>query len=109
MNTKRIAVTAATIAGLGAASLAMAAPASASPLTVLVSPGQTQFQSYQRASQDAPCPHLPGETPWQSDWNAADYDWTPSYAQWPNGNTGGWVCNRMIEWAKPVWSTHSIV
>lgn len=108
MNVKRLVVTAFTAAGLGGASLALAAPASAAPLTVLLSPGQTQFQSYQRASQDAPCPNLPGETPWQADWGT-DSGWTPSYAQWPNGNTGGWVCNRMIEWAKPVWSTHSLI
>lgn len=37
-------------------------------------------QSIGRASSDATCP--PG--------------YTPSWAQWPNGHHGGWVCNREV-------------
>jgi hypothetical protein len=47
------------------------------------SPGSTPpdwQQSYARASQDEEC--KPG--------------WNPSWDYWPNGGTGGWVCNRSV-------------
>jgi hypothetical protein len=27
---------------------------------------------------------------------SCDLGWSPSWAQWPNGNTGGYVCNKEI-------------
>ncbi len=38
------------------------------------------FLAVGRASADATCPR----------------DYTPSWAQWPNAGTGGWVCNREV-------------
>ena len=94
MNKTLIAVLVGIPVAFGGAVLA-AAPAQAS---LEFSPAMVQFQSYQRASQTEACVHQPWETKWQSDWSAADYDWTPSWAQWANGGTGGWVCNRSITW-----------
>lgn len=37
-------------------------------------------QAYGRASADAACAE----------------GWSPSWAQWPNGNTGGWTCDRTV-------------
>ena len=66
--------------------IGFAAPASAN---------QVWTQQVQRASADAPCdiPAVEGEA---AGWSA----WAPSWAQWPNGGEGGWVCTRSITWAK---------
>lgn len=95
-----------TAAGLGSACL-LASPASAvtrSTEPELVLPAVVQFQSYQRATKDAPCPHQPWETPWQSAWDASGYDWNPSWAQWPNAGKGGWTCDRFITYSPATWS-----
>jgi hypothetical protein len=70
-------------AGFG---IGFAAPASAN---------QVWIQQVQRASADAPCdiPAVEGDA---AGWSA----WAPSWAQWPNGGEGGWVCSRSITWAK---------
>jgi hypothetical protein len=48
-----------------------------------------------RASADAPCPANTDEE------SAAGWSpWAPSYAEWPNGGKGGFVCDRAITWAK---------
>lgn len=62
------------------------------------SAGQTWIQAYQRVDAAAACGHLPDETPWQSHYTG-HRDWAPSWAQWPNGGRGGWVCERDITWA----------
>ena len=95
MNRKILMISVGVPAALGAVFIG-ASPAQASPPPVR--PPQIQFQSYQRASQNEVCAHQAWETPWHSDWNSADYDWTPSWAWWPNNHTGGWVCNRAITW-----------
>lgn len=55
-------------------------------------------QSFERASQDAECQPPSDETPWQASFSG-QREWTPSWAQWPNDGTGGWVCQRQIIWA----------
>ena len=44
-------------------------------------------------------PRRGGETPWQASWGT-DSSWKPSWEQWANAGTGGWVCSRSITWAK---------
>jgi hypothetical protein len=58
-----------------------------------------QVQSYQRASESEACSAQTGETPWQAAWGA-DSSWHPTWEQWANDATGGWVCSRSITWAK---------
>jgi len=58
-----------------------------------------QVQSYQRVSQAEACAAQLGETPWQASWGA-DPSWSPSWEQWANNGTGGWVCTRSITWAR---------
>jgi hypothetical protein len=41
------------------------------------------FKSFARLLPDAPCPE----------------GWHPSYAQWPFGGTGGYVCNQTMRWS----------
>lgn len=65
-------------------------------------------QSYERASAQAECPAPEGETPWQDSYSG-QREWTPSWAQWANGGTGGWVCNRNIVWAQVVVSNCQFV
>jgi len=48
------------------------------------------------------------ESPWQDSYTG-QREWTPSWAQWPNGGTGGWVCNRNIVWAQVVVSNCQFV
>ena len=57
-----------------------------------------QVQSYQRASQTEACVAQVGETPWQANWGT-DSTWKPSWEQWANKGTGGWICTRSITWA----------
>jgi len=39
---------------------------------------------------------------------SCDAGWSPSWAQWPNGNTGGFVCNREIYMTPSgTWSSRS--
>ncbi len=77
-----------------------AAHATPAPRTAAV-----QYQSYQRASQDAACDNPPPLfAPWQSDWADATNPvsgpaWHPAWEQWPNNGTGGWTCTRAITWA----------
>ena len=70
-------------AGFG---IGFASPASAN---------QVWLQQVQRSGADAPCdiPAVEGEA---AGWS----EWAPSWAQWPNGGEGGWVCTRSITWAK---------
>lgn len=65
----------------------------------IASADQVQVQSYQRASQTEACAAQPGETPWQASWGP-DSSWSPSWEQWANNGTGGWVCTRSITWAR---------
>lgn len=58
------------------------------------------FQSVARASASASCPDDAFGTPWQSNWDPEQRPWRPSWAQWPNGGTGGFTCDRQITWAK---------
>ena len=67
--------------------------------TNAASADQVQVQSYQRVSQSEACAAQPGETPWQASWGA-DPSWSPSWEQWANAGTGGWVCTRSITWAQ---------
>jgi hypothetical protein len=67
--------------------------------TNIASADQVQVQSYQRTSQTAACAAQPGETPWQASWGP-DSSWKPSWEQWANNGTGGWVCTRSITWAR---------
>ena len=79
------------IAALLLGALAVASPASADSVW---------FQSVARASASAACPDDAFGTPWQSNWDPAQRSWRPSWAQWPNGGTGGFTCDRQITWAK---------
>ena len=74
--------------------------------TNIASADQVQVQSYQRASQTAACTAQPGETPWQASWGP-DSSWSPSWEQWANDGTGGWVCTRSITWARSESSTRT--
>ena len=65
----------------------------------VASADQVQVQSYQRVSESEACAAQPGETPWQASWGA-DPSWSPSWEQWANNDTGGWVCSRSITWAR---------
>jgi hypothetical protein len=65
----------------------------------IASADQVQVQSYQRANQTEACAAQPGETPWQASWGP-DSSWSPSWEQWANNGTGGWVCTRSITWAR---------
>ncbi len=56
-----------------------------------------QVQSYQRASSTEACVAQVGETEWQDSWGP-DSSWYPSWEQWANNGTGGWVCSRSITW-----------
>jgi hypothetical protein len=67
--------------------------------TNVASADQVQVQSYQRVSESEACAAQPGETPWQASWGA-DPSWSPSWEQWANNDTGGWVCSRSITWAR---------
>ena len=59
------------------------------------SANQVWHQQVERASADAPCDMGVAEG------DAAGWsEWSPSWAQWPNGGAGGWVCERSITWAK---------
>ncbi len=58
-----------------------------------------QVQSYQRASSTEACVAQVGETEWQDSWGP-DSSWYPSWEQWANNGTGGWVCSRSITWAR---------
>jgi len=102
MRNRLIAATAFTLA-MGTGLTGMAAPASARdlpPTPVLLVQEQVWFQSFQRASETAPCVAPASlDIAWQADWPASENQWTPSWAQWPNGDTGGWVCNRQITWS----------
>ena len=89
-------------AGIG--STIFAGSASAFP-----APGPTQeakvwFQSFQRSGPDAPCVAPAAlDIAWQEDWPASENGWTPSWAKWPSGGTGGWVCNRQITWSPALY------
>jgi hypothetical protein len=74
--------------------------------TNIASADQVQVQSYQRASQSEACAAQPGETPWQASWGP-DSSWSPSWEQWANNGTGGWVCTRSITWARSASSARS--
>ncbi len=69
---------------LGAALLA--APAA--------SADQIWHQGVARASEEAPCPDT-SASEMSDGWS----EWTPSWAAWPNGGRGGFVCTRSITWA----------
>lgn len=100
---RRVLVSAAAASGAVVGLLAVASPAQAAPAPpVVATPNQVWVQEYQRASSDATCDDPPAalDIPWQSDWDPAEMTWTPSWAQWPNGGEGGWVCTRSITWAQ---------
>ena len=75
--------------GSGVVILRYGAPAVAAPVP------PSWFQSIGRPSQVDSCP----------------VGWWPSWAQWPNGGTGGWVCSREIFWDPVIgaWSHRSAV
>ena len=81
------------VAGLLLGALAVGSPAHADSVW---------FQSVARASASAACPDDTFGTPWQSNWDPAQRSWRPSWAQWPNGGTGGWTCERTLRWVS--WS-----
>ena len=53
---------------------------------------QPWFQSIGRPSADALCPA----------------GWNPSWAEWPNGHTGGFVCNRNYVWSGSDWAIRTL-
>lgn len=63
-------------------------------LTPRASADQIWFQSVGRASADAPCEESPA-----ADLIAGWTPWAPSWEDWANGGTGGFVCSRQITWA----------
>jgi hypothetical protein len=77
----------------------LAAVATALVLAPPASADSAQIQSYQRNTESVACVTQPGETPWQAAWGA-DSSWSPSWEQWANAGSGGWVCTRSITWAK---------
>ena len=87
-RTLRTLVTAASLIAL--AGLGLAGPVSAEGVW---------HQGYGRTSADQPCPAPSDETPWQDSFTG-QREWTPSWAQWMNAGTGGWVCQRTIIWAQ---------
>lgn len=106
MNIRRtttLAISASAVVGTMAVFAAPASAITRYPEPQLINPAVVQFQSYQRASKDAPCPHQPWETPWQSEWDPSGYEWKPSWAQWPNGGRGGWTCDRFITYSPATW------
>ena len=82
---------------LAAGALALAGATVVAPAA---SADSVWFQSVARASASAACPDDTFGTPWQSNWDPAQRSWRPSWAQWPNGGTGGFTCDRQITWAK---------
>lgn len=82
-----VAATAAAILTVGGALLA-APTASAKGAPIIWN------QSVARPSADATCP-----TTSDAEATAGWTTWSPSWAQWPNDGTGGYVCNRSITWA----------
>lgn len=67
------------------------------------------YQSVARASATDPCPADSFGTPWQSNWDPAERSWRPSWAQWPNGGTGGFTCDRQITWARTLYPSAGCV
>jgi hypothetical protein len=79
---------------LGAGAAALVLIAGGSMLTASsASANQVWFQSVGRASADAPCSESSGAD-LAAGWSA----WSPSWGQWANNHTGGFVCNRSITW-----------
>lgn len=79
----------------GAAALLVAGTGVAVATPAAASTDQVWVQAVGRSTTDSPCPmntaaeDAAGWTPW-----------SPSYGQWMNGGTGGWVCQRSIVWAR---------
>ena len=46
----------------------------------------------------------PDHVDWPALTGMHDFGWGVSYAQWPNGQQGGWVCTRQPYWVGPGWS-----
>ena len=79
------------LATVGAVTLAAAGALTFAPTA---SANQTWIQSVGRSSATAPCPaDSAAET--AAGWT----DWTPSWEQWANNGTGGYVCTRSNTWA----------
>ena len=72
----------------------MVAAGLAIPGASAASASSTWVQQVGRTSADAPCdiPAVEGDA---AGWS----DWTRTWAQWPHGGDGGWVCSRSITWA----------
>lgn len=87
---RKIMVAAAALVLMSAGAVAAMSPVAADEVWV---------QGFQRSGPDAVCQAPADETPWQDSFRG-QREWTPSWAQWANNGTGGWVCQREIVWAK---------
>lgn len=83
---RRLSVAVAALVVIAGGSTVLAAPASAD---------QVWHQSVGRASAEAVCPASDS-----ADVAAGWSEWTASWEQWPNDGAGGYVCSRVITWAK---------
>lgn len=64
-------------------------------VTSRASADQVWYQSVGRASVDTPC-----EPSSDADIVTGWSPWAPSWEQWANGGSGGFVCSRQITWAR---------